>query len=268
MAINRLDWTGCLDCAPPRHPVQYLDGRVAFSLASRGRACSNPLPLRAAAPRSPVHHSEEGEERAMSGSRITNASAVVAVLVAFLVGGLVSLAIRPPGGEGAADRMSAADVAARRIHWRLPLSFQTTMPVLGDNPIYVTEMLRASSAGAVDIRIFEPGEGGAGLGHHRGGAGRQGGGGLHLARLRSRADSLSGADRCGAVRHGALGSSLPGGLKVVAVRSARPSMPSRTSTPSFAALPARRRRAGFGSRSTASMTCGASKSALPASAAR
>ena len=94
----------------------------------------------------------------MSGSRITNTSALVAVLVAFLVGGLVSLAIRPPGGEAAEDHAQAADLAARRIHWRLPLSFQTTMPVLGDNPIYVTDMLRASSAGAVELRIFEPGE--------------------------------------------------------------------------------------------------------------
>ena len=94
----------------------------------------------------------------MSGSRITNASALVAVLTAFMVGGLVSLAIRPPGGEGAADSAQEADAVVRRIHWRLPLSFQTTMPVLGDNPIYVTDMLRASSAGAVDIRIFEPGE--------------------------------------------------------------------------------------------------------------
>ena len=94
----------------------------------------------------------------MNGSRITNASALVAVLAAFLVGGLASLAIRPRGGEGATDREQAAETTARRIQWRLPLSFQTTMPVLGDNPIYVTDMLRASSAGAVDLRIFEPGE--------------------------------------------------------------------------------------------------------------
>ena len=97
----------------------------------------------------------------MSQSKITNASALVAVLVAFAVGLLASLAIRPPGGAGnggeAAGGRAAAE-AGPRIHWRLPLSFQTTMPVLGDNPIYVTEMLRSASAGAVDIRIFEPGE--------------------------------------------------------------------------------------------------------------
>ena len=95
----------------------------------------------------------------MSGSRITNASALGAVLTAFVFGVLATLAIRPPGEVGAADgNGQVADLVARRIHWRLPLSFQTTMPVLGDNPVYVTDMLRASSAGAIDIRIFEPGE--------------------------------------------------------------------------------------------------------------
>ena len=97
----------------------------------------------------------------MSQRGITNASALTAVLVAFAVGLLASLAIRPPGGVGNGGEAvggSAAAEAGPRIHWRLPLSFQTTMPVLGDNPIYVTEMLRSASAGAVDIRIFEPGE--------------------------------------------------------------------------------------------------------------
>ena len=79
----------------------------------------------------------------MNRSRITNASALVAVLAAFVVGALFSLAVRPPGGEGASGPAQEADAVARRIHWRLPLSFQTTMPVLGDNPIYVTDMLRA-----------------------------------------------------------------------------------------------------------------------------
>ena len=97
----------------------------------------------------------------MSQSKITNASALAAVLAAFAVGLLASLAIRPPGGAGNGGEAaggSSATEAGPRIYWRLPLSFQTTMPVLGDNPIYVTEMLRSASAGAVDIRIFEPGE--------------------------------------------------------------------------------------------------------------
>ena len=96
----------------------------------------------------------------MSRSKITNASAAVAVAAAFLAGMLGSLALRPAGGGTAVDSVAAGPdtEVTRRVHWRLPLSFQTTMPVLGDNPIYVTESLRAASGGAVDIRIFEPGE--------------------------------------------------------------------------------------------------------------
>ncbi len=96
----------------------------------------------------------------MSRTRITNASAAVAVGGAFLAGIIGSLALRPAGGGAVADSSAATSEAGvvRRVHWRLPLSFQTTMPVLGDNPIYVTEALRTASGGAVDIRIFEPGE--------------------------------------------------------------------------------------------------------------
>lgn len=96
----------------------------------------------------------------MSRSKITNASAAVAVIAAFLAGMIGSLALRPAGGAIAIDTDAAATETgiAKRVYWRLPLSFQTTMPVLGDNPIYVTEAIRAASGGAVDIRIFEPGE--------------------------------------------------------------------------------------------------------------
>ncbi len=97
----------------------------------------------------------------MSQGGITNASALTAVLVALVVGVLVSLAVRPPGPGSRQAAIAGADATVdeeRRVHWRLPLSFQTTMPVLGDNPIYVTNMLRAASSGAVDLRIFEPGE--------------------------------------------------------------------------------------------------------------
>ena len=96
----------------------------------------------------------------MSRSKITNTSAAFAVAIAFLTGLIGSLALRPAGGPVASDSGGSASTGevVRRVHWRLPLSFQTTMPVLGDNPIYVTESLRAASGGAVDIRLFEPGE--------------------------------------------------------------------------------------------------------------
>ena len=95
----------------------------------------------------------------MSQASITNRAALTAVVVAFAVGIIGSLALRPAGANQSVNTSSSnAQTVERRISWRLPISFQTTMPVLGDNPIYVTEMIRKSSGGAVDIRIFEPGE--------------------------------------------------------------------------------------------------------------
>jgi TRAP-type mannitol/chloroaromatic compound transport system substrate-binding protein len=84
---------------------------------------------------------------------------LVGLGVAFAVGLLVSLAIRPPGGKDAvAARGSDEGPHRARISWRMPVSFQSTMPVLGDNPIYVADQIRKSSNGEIDITIFEPGE--------------------------------------------------------------------------------------------------------------
>ena len=81
------------------------------------------------------------------------------LVVAFLTGLLVSLAVRPPGGSGAAaPAAQTGGPQQARISWRMPVSFQSTMPVLGDNPIYVADQIRKSSNGAIDITIYEPGE--------------------------------------------------------------------------------------------------------------
>ena len=89
---------------------------------------------------------------------MTNRAAAVAVIVAFCVGIIGSLAVRPPGGEAPAPRSASQSETAVRIHWRLPVVFQTTLPVLGDNPIFVADMVRRASNGAFRIDVFEPGE--------------------------------------------------------------------------------------------------------------
>jgi TRAP-type mannitol/chloroaromatic compound transport system substrate-binding protein len=96
----------------------------------------------------------EGPLRGPSGRAF-----LIGVATAFVVGVLASLAIRPPGATEQPIRPSepTADRPAR-ISWRMPVSFQTSMPVLGDNPIYVTEQIRRISAGEVDITIYEPNE--------------------------------------------------------------------------------------------------------------
>ncbi|MCZ6618472.1 MAG: TRAP transporter substrate-binding protein [Gammaproteobacteria bacterium] len=93
----------------------------------------------------------------MSQRQMGQRAALIGVLVAFLVGIVGSLAVRPPGT--AAQSGANSEVAVRkRINWRLPVAFPTNLPVLGENAIYVTNMIRDVSGGAVDLRIYEPGE--------------------------------------------------------------------------------------------------------------
>lgn len=88
---------------------------------------------------------------------LSHKAAATAVVVAFVVGIIGSLALRPPGGS--TQNQSTADGSQPlRISWRLPVAFPSTMPVLGDNPIYLTQALADASGGAVQIKIFEPGE--------------------------------------------------------------------------------------------------------------
>ena len=97
----------------------------------------------------------------MSSGTISHRAALVAVIIAFVTGIIGSLALRPPGNAGATagfDPNSDRPPVFESLDWRLPIAFQTTMPVLGDNPRYITAMLRESSNGAINLRIFEPGE--------------------------------------------------------------------------------------------------------------
>ena len=85
-------------------------------------------------------------------------AALVAVVIAFLVGIVGSLAVRPPGGSPAATAPPAEGEAARRINWRVPIAFGTNLPVIGDNIVYVAKTLAAASNGGVRLQVFEPGE--------------------------------------------------------------------------------------------------------------
>ena len=95
----------------------------------------------------------------MSKNSISNRAALFAVVTAFVVGTVGTLAIRPVHAPDAGSLASAqTKTSPARIAWRLPIVFQTTMPVLGDNPVYLTQMIKAASGGAIDLQIFEPGE--------------------------------------------------------------------------------------------------------------
>ena len=90
---------------------------------------------------------------------VANRAALIAVLVAFVVGALATLAIRPPGQATVAvpPSGSAGDHAAS-VHWRVPVAFPTTLAVVGDNMLWVADAIARSSAGAMRLEPFEPGE--------------------------------------------------------------------------------------------------------------
>ena len=88
---------------------------------------------------------------------ITNKTALIAVVVAFLVGMLATLAIRPPG-DGTERAAQHEEGVAVEVRWRVPVAFATTLEVLGDNVIWVTDAIRRSSNGAIVLEPYEPGE--------------------------------------------------------------------------------------------------------------
>lgn len=90
-------------------------------------------------------------------------AALFAVCVAFAVGLIGSLALRPvstpPAGATTANQAVANPTGGQaRIAWRVPVVFQTTLPVLGDNPVYVADIIRRASNNNIQLELFEPGE--------------------------------------------------------------------------------------------------------------
>ena len=82
----------------------------------------------------------------------------LAVAVALGAGLLGSLALRPVGSAPTVTGSDPATTRAEPIQWRVPGAFQTTMPVLGDNILYVSQALQDATAGAISLKVFEPGE--------------------------------------------------------------------------------------------------------------
>ena len=96
----------------------------------------------------------------MSGKQISNKAALFAVAMALAVGFITSLAVRPVhiGASQSLESPETQFASQVRIRWRVPVVFQTTWPVLGDNPVYVSQMIKEASRGAFLLDIFEPNE--------------------------------------------------------------------------------------------------------------
>ena len=85
----------------------------------------------------------------------------IAIVVAFVVGCLATLAIRPPSGGGAPVSLSegrSIGTAVEKVTWRVPISFASNWEVLGDNIIYVGETIENLADGSFEFLIAEPAE--------------------------------------------------------------------------------------------------------------
>ncbi|MAI78488.1 MAG: C4-dicarboxylate ABC transporter [Deltaproteobacteria bacterium] len=85
---------------------------------------------------------------------MSNRAALLAVITAFSFGLLISLAVRP-----AADQSSAPGSSSiAQIRWRLPVAFNTNLPVLGENSAWVSETIASLSNDRFVLEVFQPGE--------------------------------------------------------------------------------------------------------------
>lgn len=88
---------------------------------------------------------------------LSKRAAAVAVLVAFSLGLIGSLAIRPPGSSESV-RIDPAMPTTMRIHWRVPISNPGTLPVVGENSVWFAKTVGEITAGAIRLDTYDPGE--------------------------------------------------------------------------------------------------------------
>ena len=93
----------------------------------------------------------------MAGKSITNKAALTAVITAFIVGMLGTLAVRPVNPTTVTTDVQSKS-AQLRLNWRVPIVFPRTMPVLGENPVYLAQMIEQASNGSIKFNLFDPGE--------------------------------------------------------------------------------------------------------------
>lgn len=94
----------------------------------------------------------------MTQKQLSKKAALTAVITALIVGFILSLTVRPLHQDNSTTSATENHKGQIRIRWRVPVVFQTTWPVLGDNPVFVSEMIKQASNGEVLLDIFEPNE--------------------------------------------------------------------------------------------------------------
>ena len=85
---------------------------------------------------------------------MSNRASLIAVLTAFCVGLLMSLALRPATREAGVDGYDPSS----RVRWRMPVAFNTNLPAIGENSAWLSEAMSAMSDGQFQLEVFQPGE--------------------------------------------------------------------------------------------------------------
>ena len=84
---------------------------------------------------------------------------LIAIVVAFVFGLLVSLAVRPPSKEVLTGDSSSTAVESQAVTtWRVPISFSSNWPVLGENIAFVADRIGTLSQGTLKLLLAEPQE--------------------------------------------------------------------------------------------------------------
>ncbi len=90
--------------------------------------------------------------------KLSSRAFLAGILIAFFLGIVGSLALRPPGApaEVISSREDGAPLQA--VNWRVALAFGSNLPALGDNILYVADAVSATSNQRMRLQTFEPGE--------------------------------------------------------------------------------------------------------------
>ena len=86
-----------------------------------------------------------------------NQTALIAILTAFIVGVVAALGLSDRGESGARQATLDGETVQAPVRWRTPVAFGTNLPALGDNILYVTDAIQASSGGRIQLEVYEPG---------------------------------------------------------------------------------------------------------------
>jgi len=90
--------------------------------------------------------------------KLSSRAFLIGVLIAFILGIVGSLALRPPGAPVGMVGDHEDSAPLQPVNWRVALAFGSNLPALGDNILYVADAVSATSNRRIELQTFEPGE--------------------------------------------------------------------------------------------------------------